>query len=151
MWTALPNGSKIAATSGIDARPVVPDVGHRQGDVLGERAVPADAQADGVRAQVASAGEAVAAAAADDVALAADEVARVEVAHVGADLDDLADELVADDEGRGDGLRRPRVPRLDVQVRAADARPMDPHEDVVDPDGGAGDVAQLEAGSGGRS
>ena len=45
----------------VDARPVVPDVGHRQGDVLGERAVPVHAEADRVRAQVAPAGEAVAA------------------------------------------------------------------------------------------
>ena len=67
------------------------------------------------------AGEAVAAAAADHVALAADEVAGVEVADVGADLDDLADELVAHDERRLDGRRCPGIPGLDVQVRAADA------------------------------
>ena len=75
VWTALPNGSKIAATSQIDARLVVPDVGHRQRDVLGERAGPVDADALGVLAQVPAAGQAVAAAAADDVPLAADDVA----------------------------------------------------------------------------
>ena len=55
----------------VDARPVVPDVGHRQGDQLGERARAVHADALGVRAQVPAAGHAVAAAAADDVALAA--------------------------------------------------------------------------------
>ena len=49
---------------GVDARPVVPHVGHRQRDVLGERAVAVHAQADRVRAQVAAAREAVAAQAA---------------------------------------------------------------------------------------
>ena len=128
----------------VDARPVVPDVGHRQGDVLGERAVPPDAEADGVRAQVPPAREAVAAAAADDVALAADEVAGVEVHDVAADLDDLADELVADDQRRMDGLRRPGVPRLDVQVRPADPRLVDADQDVVDPDRRLRDLAQDE-------
>ena len=66
----------------VDARPVVPDVGHRQGDVLREGAVPAHAEPDGVRAEVALAGHAVPAPAAGHVALAADEVARVEVADV---------------------------------------------------------------------
>ena len=107
----------------VDARPVVPDVGHRQGDVLGERAVAPDAEPDRVGAQVPAAGQAVAAPAADDVALAADTRSpRPEVVDVAADLDDLADELVADDERRLDRLRRPRIPRLDVEVRPADAR-----------------------------
>ena len=74
----------------VDAGPVVPDVRHRQRDELGEGAGPVHADALRVRAQVPPAGQAVAAAAADDVALAADQVAGVEVAHVGADLDDLA-------------------------------------------------------------
>ena len=84
----------------VDAGPVVPDVRHRQHDVLGEGAVAPDAEPDRVGAQVAPPGQAVAAPAADDVALAADEVAGMEVVHVAADLDDLADELVADDERR---------------------------------------------------
>ena len=108
----------------VDALPVVPDIGHRQGHVLGEGPVAADAQADRLGAQVAAAGQAVPAAAADHVALARDEVARDEVGrgHVAADLGDLADELVADDERRLDGPCRPGIPRFDVEVGAADAR-----------------------------
>ena len=83
--------------------------------------VPADAQADAVSAEVPPPGQAVAAASADDVALAADEVAGREIGDVGASLHDAAHELVADDERRLDRPRRPGVPRLDVQVRAADA------------------------------
>ena len=69
----------------IDALVVAPDVGHRQRDVFGERARAVHADAHGVRAQVAPAGEAVAAAAADHVAFAADDVAGEEIGHIGAD------------------------------------------------------------------
>ena len=125
---------------------VVPDVGHRQDDVLGEGAVAANPEADRMGAQVAPACEAVPAQAADDVTLARDEVAGMEVVHVAADLDDLADELVADDERRLDRARRPRVPRLDVQVRAADAGLAHAHDDVVDPGLGSGTVSRLRPG-----
>ena len=64
---------------------VPPDVGHGQGDELGEGAGAVDADALGVGAEVAAAGEAVAAAAADHVAFAADDVAGMKVVDVGAD------------------------------------------------------------------
>ena len=101
VWTALPNGSKIAATSSSTPGQWCQMLVIGSDDVLGEGPVAADAEADGVGAQVAAAGQAVAAAAAHDVALAADEVAGVEVGDVAADLDDLADELVADDRAAG--------------------------------------------------
>ena len=69
-----------------------------------------DADALGVRAQVAAAGHAVAAAPADDVALAADDVAGREVVDVRADLDHLADELVADHQRRPGSSSAPRRP-----------------------------------------
>ena len=49
-----------------------------------------------------------------------------------ADLDDLADELVSDDERPGIASGAHGIPRLDVQVRAADAGLVDADEDVVD-------------------
>src|SRR5438094_577977 len=82
-------------------------------------AVATDAQADRVRAEVPPSGEAVPAAAADDVALAAHEVAGMEVRDVRPDLLDRPDEFVAHDEGRVDGAGRPGIPGLDVEVRAA--------------------------------
>jgi hypothetical protein len=93
----------MAATSSGTGFVVAPDVGHGQRDVFGERARTVHAHAHGVRAQVAAAGQAVAAAAADHVAFAADQVAGEEVGHVGAGLDDPADEFVADRHGHGDG------------------------------------------------
>ena len=63
----------------------------------------------------------------------------------GSDLDDLADELVADDERDGDRLLRPCVPRVDVQVGAADAGLAHADEDVVDPDLRLGHVLEPES------
>ncbi len=113
VWTALPNGSKIDCTSremaclaagGSMAGSWTQTFVIGSARILGERAGPIDADALGVLAQMPPAGEAVAAAAADDVALAADDVAGVKVVDVRADLDDLADELVADDHRHGDRL-----------------------------------------------
>ena len=73
--TALPNGSKIAPSSGVDVAVVYPDVGLGQHDVLGERAVSVHADAGRADAQVAAPGTAVAAGAADDVPLAGHQVA----------------------------------------------------------------------------
>ena len=66
-------------------------------------------------------GQAIAAAAAHHMAFAADDVAGVKIAHVRADLDDLADEFMADHHRHRDGLLGPVVPVVDVQVGAADA------------------------------
>jgi hypothetical protein len=98
-----------------------PHVARRHDDVLGEGAVALDADADRIRAQPSTAGQAVATFAAGDVSLGADELAPVERRHVLAQLRDLAHELVADDEAGLDGVLRPLVPGVDVEVRAADA------------------------------
>ena len=48
-------------------------------------------------------------------------IADPDIAYAGAHGDHLAAELMADDERRVDGAGRPVVPRLDMQVGAADA------------------------------
>ena len=78
--------------------------------------------------------DAVAAPPADQVALAAHEVADLEVVDVDAELDDLADELVADDERHRDVRLRPGVPRIDVQVGPANAGAQHLDEDVAPAD-----------------
>ena len=80
------------------------------------------------------AGEAIAAAAADDVPLAADHIAGKKVGHIRADFDDLADELMPDDHRHGNRLLGPGVPFVDVQIGAADAGPIDADQHVVDAD-----------------
>src|SRR5204862_5190386 len=49
---------------------------------------------------------------------------------------------------RLDRLRGPRIPRLDVEIRATDAGLPDPDQDVVDPDLGLRDRLEPEAGAG---
>ena len=65
-----------------DAGRVLPDVRHGQDDELGEGTIARDADAERVGAEMAAAGEAVAAASADDVAFPADQLARVHVEDV---------------------------------------------------------------------
>ena len=101
-----------------------------------------------VRAEVAAAGHAVAAAAADDMALAADDVAHREVADVRTHLDDLTHELVADRDRHGDRRLRPRVPAVDVEIGAADTRLAHADDDVVDPVLRLRDVLEPEPGAG---
>src|SRR3546814_18025917 len=72
-----------------------PQVAGRHQDVLGERTVAVDADADGVRAQALLAGAAVAAVAADDMALGRNPLHDRVAAHPGSDLDDAARAFIA--------------------------------------------------------
>src|SRR6185369_12384001 len=80
----------------IHIRFVTPDVAHGQHNELRKGTGAVDSDTGGKGAQVAASSEAVAAASAGDVPLAADDVARMEVVHIRADFDDLADELMSD-------------------------------------------------------
>src|ERR1017187_7759508 len=85
------------------------------------------------------------AAPAHDVSLAADNLAREKIGNVGADLDNLADELMAYDHGHGNGALRPVVPVVNVDVGAADGRALHANQDVVDADARLGNIFQPEA------
>ena len=124
---------------------MLPDVGHRQGDVLGESAGAVDADALCMRAEVTPARHAVAAAPADQMPLAADEIAGMKVVDVTADLDNLADELVADHQRDRDGALRPGVPVVDVEIRAADTSAQDTDEQVVNADLRLWDILEPQA------
>src|SRR5207302_1111743 len=75
-----------------------------------------------------------------------DEIAGEKVGHIGPDVHDPADELVADRHGNGDGFLRPHVPLVDMDVGAADPGPQHLDEDVVDADRGCLDIFQPQAG-----
>ena len=77
----IENGGDFAVDGGI----VTPNVGHGQGDELGEGTGPIHADAAGVSAEVTASGQAVAAAATDDVTFSTDNFAGVEIIHVAAD------------------------------------------------------------------
>ena len=128
-----------------DAGGVVPDVRHGQHDEFRKRAVAINAYAQRVGAEVATAGEAVAAASADNVALTGNELAGLAIEDVRADVDDLADELVANGEADGDRLPGPCVPIENVEVCAADAGVEHADFDVVDAHFRLGNILEPEA------
>ena len=86
--------------------------------VLGEAASAVDADPDSVGTQMTAAGQAVAAAFADDVAFAGDDVADLEPGDIGAHVNDFTGEFVTDGHRHGDGFLCPLVPVIDVHVRA---------------------------------
>ena len=102
----------------------------RNADVLCKRAVAVNADADGVLAPLDVACVAVAAAVAGDVALAGDALANVQTRYACAKLRDLADILMADGHGRLDVLLRPRIPVVNVDIRAADGGFVDLDENL---------------------
>jgi hypothetical protein len=102
-----------------------PQVAGRHNDELREGSVAVHADPDAVGAQLTATGKAIPAFSAHDVALGPDDFSRIDRRHAFAQLNDLADEFVADDEGRFDGVLRPLVPALDVKVGAADAGAKD--------------------------
>ena len=76
----------------------------------------------------------------------ADEIADIVAMHIRADRGDLADELMADDRAQLDGLLRPLVPIVDVNIGAADAGLQHLDENVVDAVGRLRHVLEPESG-----
>ena len=128
----ISKGIKDRGDLGIDTRPMLPDVSHRQGNILSKRSRAVDSHTLCVAAQMPASCQAVAAMAADDVAFAADDFAGKEVYDVGPDLDDFADELMADDQWQKDSSLCPGIPLIDVQVGPADPSLIYPDEYVID-------------------
>src|SRR5690606_5198334 len=103
----------------------------RDDDVVGEGAVAVHAEVRGVHAHVAAPGAAVAAGAADDVSLDRGALPDAQALPLvgrdtGPDPDDIAVELVPDDERRVDHVGGRVVPGLDVQIGATQACPEHP-------------------------
>ena len=96
------------------------------------------------------AGHAMPAAAADDVAFSRNKFARIEVVDVRADLDNFTDELMSDRHRYRNGLTRPVVPLIDVNVGPTDPCAQDANTDIVDSNCGFGNVLQPKAGLGVR-
>jgi len=99
-----------------DGRSVMPHVGHRHRNVVGESSRAVDAHTQRAGAEV-TAGEAVAAASADDVPFGADDVAGKEVGNVRPYLDDFPTNSWPTTM-EPDGLRRPFIPLVDMNVGA---------------------------------
>ena len=125
------------------------DVEGRHPDVFGEGAGHVDADAARLRIEVEFARARGAALHADDVALAGDALADLEIAHVAADLDDLAGIFMADDHRHRNRLLRPGIPFVDVDIGAANAGLAHLDQHVVLADGRHGlALGQPQAGLG---
>src|SRR5687768_864822 len=120
----------------------------RNAEELCKRTVAIHAHALRVLAKMTPAGEAVSATATNDVSLAIDEIARLEALYIRSYFRDYSDKLVPDHHGRPDGFLRPRVPVINVHIRAADRRLLDLNQDIVDSGHGHGDFRQFKAGPG---
>jgi hypothetical protein len=76
------------------------------------------------------------------MALARDDHAGRIIVDVLADLDDFADELVADHHRDGNRLLRPLIPLVDVQIGAADGGALDLDQHVVGARFGLGHILE---------
>src|SRR5438034_273393 len=80
----------------------------------------ANADALRVRTKMTTAGETIPAMSAGDVAFPDDEVAFGKSAHICSHRCDLTDKFVADCHRHGNGLLRPIIPIINVNISAAD-------------------------------
>src|SRR5579885_1471550 len=113
-------------------RSVPPDVCHRQHNVFGESASTVYAYARCVCTKMTAARKAIATSPANHMAFAADPVTHMKVRDIGADFHDLTYKLMTDDERHGNGLLRPCVPLVDVQVCAANPRGQHANLYIID-------------------
>ena len=97
---------------------------------------------------MAPSGTAVTTAPADQVALAAHQIANRYIGDSRADLDDFARELMAHGHRRLESLLRPFVPRLDMQIGAANARCRDLDQHITCLDAGTGTSINSSPGPG---
>ena len=74
----------------------MPDIRHRDGEKLRERALAINPYSFGIRAKMPPAGETIATVSANDVTFAGDQIAGREASDPGTDAFDHADVLVAD-------------------------------------------------------
>src|SRR5436190_7908356 len=99
----------------------MPDVGRGHRDVFREAAIPIHADDLRVRAYMRVARATQQASAVDDMPLGGHPVTVTHIRHETAHLHHFAGELVADDDRWTNAPHRPRVPFIDVHVRAAHA------------------------------
>ncbi len=108
----------------VDPVVMMPDIRHRKRNVFGKRALTIDSDPDRVSTQVPTTSQAIAAQPADNVPFPADNLTRVKVRDVRTNVDNLADKLMPDGHRHRNRLLSPGIPLINVDVGAADARPM---------------------------
>lgn len=126
----------------------MPDIRGGHGDELGEAPVTIDADDSGGRVRVGIAGPAEERAFIDDVPLGGHAIADFDRLDQAARCDDIAGELMADDERRFAATGGPGVPLVDVHVCPADARAADADQHFVVADRWNGHVRESETAAG---
>jgi hypothetical protein len=111
-----------------------PDIGHRQGNEFSEGAGTIHANTLGVGAEMPSSRKAIPATPADHVALAAHNVARIEIAYVRPDGDNLTHEFMPNGHGDRNRLLRPIVPLENMHIGPANAGVSHSYQYIVDAD-----------------
>src|SRR5205085_7413730 len=129
----------------VDGGIVTPDIAHGERDVFGECPGAVDAHTLCMSTEMTTPSETVPAAAAHHVPFAADDLAGMKINHVGANSDDFSDEFVSNRHRNWDGGARPIVPVVDVDVSAADSCVSDADQNVVDANGGFGDIFEPQS------
>src|SRR5436305_4876898 len=128
-----------------DAWAVPPDIRHGDNHVFGKCPVAVYADTFGEGTEMTPPGEAVATASANDVSFPADDLTRLEIGNVRANLNDLANELMAQDGGNLDGRLRPAIPVINVYVSPANSREQGTNLYVVDANLRFGNILKPQA------
>ena len=97
------------------------------------------------RTEVPSSGQTVSAAATDDMTFPAHNVTGEEIVDIRPYSDNLTDKFVPDGHRHFDGLLRPFIPFVDMNIGSADSRVADANQHVVDADRRFRNVFQPEA------
>ena len=108
-----------------------PEIGRGNGDIFGECAVPAAADADGLVTEMAFPGAAVPAQTASDMSFGRDAVPGLIAIDLIADGDDLTNEFMTDDTGGDNITLCPGIPVENVQIGAADAGGFDFNQNFI--------------------
>ena len=118
----------------INCAVMMPHVGHRQSDVFGKSSWSIHADPLRLCAKVTSARQTVPTATADNVTLAADHFAGMKIDDIRSHGDHFADKFMPDDHGHGDSFLRPRIPFINMHIRATDASPINLDQDIIGAD-----------------
>src|SRR5262245_24098159 len=109
----------------------MPDIGHWDGQELGERPLPIDADTFRIWTKMTPSRETVAAMPADNVPFAGNEVARRKTLNPFADALHDTNKFMPDDHWYRDRLLRPGIPVINVNVGPADRSFFNPNEYVI--------------------
>jgi|GEM_PF-3557298 len=118
--------------------------GLRQGQAFGESSRSIHSDTLGLRTKVPTPGQTVPAMTTDDVAFSTDHVPRLKIVNIGTNFQNAANEFMTNHHWNGYRALSPSVPIVDMQIGAADPRPVDVDHDIIDANLWLRNILQLE-------